>query len=298
MEIRLYIGAHRTASNHMDAMLSDNKDLLLEQGILYTHPSRTIRRISRAQQSLSSGAPLKELQEHLIASLTHGQQIDKVVIINPNILGALTRPFGKELFYPRTSGLIKQLQTVFQGIPLRLFISVRNPATFIPSCYAESMLTASFNSFADFTTDVNLANLKWSSLLHRAQGKHETLPMTVWRYEDYPYIWRDVAQAITGMENGQDLVGSTERIASSLTLRGAQLFYRYIEEHPPRTKESFENTKRAFLEKFPSSPNEIAGPDWPAELVRTLTHKYDDDWYYIERMEGVQTIQPRRFDEA
>lgn len=293
MEVSLFIGAHRTASTHLATMLEDNSQLLLDQGIGYITPKIAMQAISQAQKALTGGAELETVQDDLLAALTQGRSLERVVVISPGTFGAVTRPFGKALFYPRTSGLIKQIQTVFQNIPTQLFLSVRNPATFIPSCYAESILNASFSTFEDFITEVNLSNLKWSSFIHRAQGKNADIPLTVWRYEDYPYMWRDIAQSITGIQNGQDFVGTTQRISTSLSLRGAQLFYRYIEEHPPRSKGDFAKTKIVFQEKFPSSPNEIIGPNWPPEMVQTLTNNYEDDWYYIERMDGVETIQPR-----
>lgn len=296
MEVSIFIGAHRTASTHLATMITDNSDLLIKQGIGYVPQKLAVKTIGRAQKALSGGTDLQTVQKEMLNTLTQGQKLEKLVIISPNILGVVTRPFGKALFYPRTSALINQLHGVFKNIPIQLFLSVRNPASFIPSCYAESSLSASFSEFDDFITEVNLPDLKWSSLLHRAQGKQAKIPITVWRYEDYPYIWRDVVQAITGVINGQDLVGTTERVSSSITLHGAQLLYRYIENHPPRTRGSFAKTKKVFLEKFPSSPNELVGPNWAPDLVKTLTNNYEDDWYYIERMDAIQTIQPRYFD--
>ncbi len=127
------------------------------------------------------------------------------------------------------------------------------------------------------------------------QGKQNDIPLTVWRFEDYPYIWRDVAHAFSGIRNSQELRGDSTRINASLTLNGAQLLNKYIEEKPPRTREDFENTTATFLKKFSSSPNEIVGPDWPPDLVQNLINNYEDDWYYIERMEGIKTVQPRQF---
>jgi hypothetical protein len=50
-----------------------------------------------------------------------------------------------------------------------------------------------------------------------------------------------------------------------------------------------------MYEKISSSPNEIVGPDWPPDLVQKLVNNYEDNWYHIKRMEGVETVQPRQF---
>jgi hypothetical protein len=296
MDIRIYVGAHKTASQHLSSILVANTELLdAEETVFYSRSFRALKFLNRALKAINSGGDKEDITGEMLHSFSEGRDMKRLLIINPDIVGAVTKPFGKELFYPRTSGLIRQIQTLFEGHSLNLYAGVRNPATFLPSCYAETMLSASFTDYQSYLEKVNLLNLKWSPFLHRLQGKQSDIPLTVWRFEDYPYIWRDIAQAFTGLPNGQNLTGNSERVNSSITLRGAQLLNRYTQEHPPRTKQDFENTKLAFMERFPSSPNEIVAPKWPPETVQNLTHNYEDDWYYIERMEGINIIQPREF---
>ncbi len=297
MDIRVYIGPHRTASKHLASILYNNAELLDDvDTVFYSSPRNTLRHINSAIKAIANGGDETDVRGQLMHSLTYGRDDKKrLLLVNPNVVGNVTHPFGKELFYPRTSGLIYQLQKLFPDNRLHLFSSTRNPATFLPSCYAQSLMAASFASYSEFLAEVNLTNLKWSPFLQRLQGKQKDIPLTVWRYEDYPYIWRDVAQVFSGIPNSQALRGSSAPVNKSLTLKGAQLLNKYIEDQPPRTREDFERTTETFLKKFPSSPNEIVGPDWPPDLVQKLIDNYEDDWYYIERMEGVETIQPRQF---
>jgi len=297
MEIRIYVGPHKTASQHLAQVLTDNIELMeAVDTLFYSRPRNALRHINTALKTIAAGGDKTDAIGQMIHSLPRGRDVKRLLLINPNVVGSVTHPFGKELFYPRTSGLIHQLQTLFEGHSLQVFTATRNPATFLPSCYAASLLAASFASYTDFLGDVKLEGLKWSPFLRRLQGKQSDIPLTVWRFEDYPYIWRDVAQAFSGIENSQDLQGSSKRNNFSLTLRGAQLMLRYLEENPPRTREDFENIKSAFLDRFPSSPNEIAGPDWPPDMVKMLSGNYIEDWSYIEQMDGVHTLHPREFD--
>jgi len=296
MEIRIYVGPHKTASQHLAEVLGNNIELMEAVDTLYySRPRNALRHINTALKAIAGGGDKTDAIGQMIHSLTRGRDTKRLLLINPNIVGSVTHPFGKELFYPRTSGLIHQLQTLFEGHRLQVFTATRNPATFLPSCYAASLMGASFANYADFLGDVKLQGLKWSPFLHRLQGKQSDIPVTVWRFEDYPYIWRDVAQAFSAIENSQDLQGSSERNKFGLTLRGAQLMLRYLEDNPPRTREDFENIKSAFLDRFPSSPNEIAAPDWPPETVKMLSEHYLEDWAYIEQMDGIRTLHPREF---
>jgi hypothetical protein len=296
MEIRVYVGPHKTASKHLASVLYNNAELLdMENTVFHSSPRNTLRHINSALKAIATGGDKADITDQMMHALTYGRDVKRLLLVNPNIVGNVVHPFGKELFYPRTTGLIHQLQSLFDRHSLQFFASTRNPATFLPSCYAQSLLAATFSSYNDFLAEVNVTSLKWSPFLQRLQGKQNDIPLTVWRFEDYPYIWRDVAQIFSGIRNSQVLRGNSTRINSSLTLKGAHLLNKYIEENPPRTREDFENTKQTFLKKFPSSSTEIAGPEWPPELVQELIHNYEDDWYYIERMDGVETIQPRRF---
>lgn len=296
MDIQIYVGPHKTASRHLASILIGNIELLEAQNTLFYSSTRTaLRHINSALKAIAGGGDKADVIGLLLHSLTRGHDVKRLLLVNPNIVGNVVQPFGKELFYPRTTGLIHQLQTLFGSNRMQLFTSTRNPASFLPSCYAQSLLNASFGSYSDFLKDVKPSSLNWSPFLQRLQGKKTDIPVTVWRFEDYPLIWRDVVQAFAGIENSQELKGNSKRINASLTLRGARLLHKHIEDNPPRTREEFESSKLTFLEKFPSSANEIAGPDWTEETVQSLTHNYDDDWYYIERMEGIETIQPRRF---
>ncbi len=121
------------------------------------------------------------------------------------------------------------------------------------------------------------------------------MPLTVWRYEDYPYIWREVVQVFSSILNSQELSGSSVPVSTTITLKDAQLLNKYIEDQPPRAREDFEYTTQTFMKKISTSPNEIVGPDWPPGLVQKLVNNYEDDWYHIKRMEGVETVQPRQF---
>ena len=296
MDIRLFVGAHKTASKHLSAMLSGNIEFLEAHDVIFhSNANRTLRLINGALKAINEGGDKTTITNELIHALSYGRDVKTLLIVSPNISGAVTRPFGTEFFYPRTTGLVRQLQTLFDNHPMQFFASIRNPASFIPSCYADGIMHASFTNFSDFINEADVQELKWSTYLHRLQGKQADIPLTVWRQEDYAYIWRDVIQAFTGIRDCQNLIGTTDRINYSLTLHGTQLLNRYVQEYPPQTKEDFEKTKQAFLDRFPSTPDDLAGLDWPPELVQQLTDNYDDDWYYVERMDGVHTIQPRKF---
>lgn len=290
MDIRLHIGVHRTATQHLRKMLAQNSDLLEEHGICVPAPEYAEKAFAHAVRQLKANEDIGTINAHLLSTLTQDKEYKRIVMVDPNISGTLMRPIGKEFFYPRIGTTISRIVTALESLPMRLFVSVRNPATFIPSCYSNGIRTKPDVSFQHFVSESNLQGLRWSDFLHRAQMKKTDLGMTVWRYEDYPFIWRDVVQALTGIANREDLVGSIAPVNTGLSLRGAILMHQYLSENKVTTRADFEHIRAAFDQKFPSSQGHSHELHWPEELTEGMSENYEDDWYYIERMENVQTI--------
>ncbi len=293
MDIRLHIGAHRSATQHLRQMLVKNRDHLEEQGICLPDAEVAEKAFATALAGVRAEHPIDQVNAVLMSALTKDKEYRRIVLIDPNISGTVLRPVGREYFYPRIGNAVSRMQTMLDGLPMRLFVSVRNPASFIPSCYAESLRLSTKASFDTYIEETNLQRLRWSDFLHRAQMKKEEMPVTTWRYEDYPFMWRDVAQAITGIPNKELLIGDPAPVNKGISLRGAILMHTYLKDHPVSTKEQFNRIRKVFEEKYPSVENEVYNPTWPAELTMGMSENYEDDWYYIERMENVETIQPR-----
>ncbi len=295
MDIRLHIGAHRSATQHLRLMLAQNQEHLEEQGVCLPSSEVAEKAFAAALAGVRAEKSIGQVNAALMSALTKDKEYRRIVLIDPNISGTVLRPVGREYFYPRIGNAISRMQTMLDGLPMRLFISVRNPASFIPSCYAESLRLSTKASFETYISETNLQRLRWSDFLHRAQMKKGQMPVTTWRYEDYPFIWRDVAQAITGIPNKEVLVGDPAPLNKGISLRGAILMHTYLSDHPTKTKDQFDRIRKVFEEKYPSVENEVYNPTWPAELTMGMMENYEDDWYYIERMENVETIQPRVF---
>jgi hypothetical protein len=292
MDLRLHIGVHRTATQHLRIVLRNNKALLEAEGICLPEPEFAERAFATAVRRMKAKEDVGEINAELMSALTQDREFRRIILVDPNIAGTLMRPIGTEFFYPRVATTVSRILTAIDGLPMRLFVGLRNPATFVPSCYSAGMRHNPDVSFGKFVSESNLHGLRWSDFLHRAQLKNADLGMTVWRFEDYPYIWRDVVQALTGIKNREELVGTSDRVNSGLSLRGAILMHQYLQEHPVQTRTQFEKVAAAFDQKFPSTRGHNDPIHWPEELTEGMSENYEDDWYYIERMENVQTIQP------
>ncbi|KAB7610057.1 hypothetical protein F9L33_15225 [Amylibacter sp. SFDW26] len=293
MEVKVYVGGHRTNLEHFSSTLAANSDYMHSEKISYSPATRrTLKRISEAISSMKAGDDIEDIQQRLRGPLSIKPETKTLLIVDSRMIGAKNRPFGKTFYAPRVGTYYRDLKKLFEGHTVRLYAETRNPTSLTEVAYAESILSGNFNVFEAFLSGHDLNDFRWSKFIHRIQGKNNAIGTTIWRYEDYPYIWRDVIGAFTGLPNHQDLIDPPVSQGTGLSFQGAQLFTKYTKEYPDLDQESLLKVRKTFLRQFPNLNHEETISYWPAEQADTLTHSYEDDWYYIKRIDNTEIIEP------
>lgn len=295
MDVRFLIGAHRAATKHLQETLYQNWALLEKQEICLPEADIMQRALYAALRGIRNGADKEKITSDLLSKLTQDREYKRIVLISPRISGTVTSPAKDNLLYPRAGLRVSSVANMLEHLPMRLFVAIRNPATFLPSCYSSSLDGEGSKSFEDFAEQSSPTQLRWSDYMHRVQGKGSGIPITTWRFEDYPYFWREIAQAITGIENKEELHGTTSPVNQGISLHGAMSMYNYLQAHQVSDPDALAKIRQSFFEKFPSEPQGSVPQCWPEELSSGLTDNYDDDWYYIERMDNVDALQPIQY---
>ncbi|WP_069301186.1 hypothetical protein [Neptunicoccus sediminis] len=291
MELRILYGAHQTAQEQLRAHLEQNSDLLAKQGIFMPAAEIAEVAVNAAIKALRKGNADETTAATLMAELSGGVAYKRLLIIRPAISGSWMRPTKEGTLYPRGSSTAVQLTRLVGADKVQLYFATRNPASFLPACYNLVVQADPKQSFQDFAYQSDPSDLRWSEYLHRVQGKESELPVTVWSYEDFPYIWRSVAQAFSGVTNKEDLVAAEGNAQPEMSLKGAMLMQAYLAEHPTSDEPKLRKLAQKFEEKFPAKSDDSVPDVWPAELVEALSNAYDDDNYYIDRMENIRAIR-------
>lgn len=296
MDIKIYTGGHRKSFEHLYGALVENRAYLEAEGVVFLPATRrTNRRISNAIKLVKSGDDVIETQNHLLETLGCSQKTKTFIILDSNLIGTNNRSFSRTFFHTRVGGFFKDLKALFPEHNVRIYTETRSPETLIKSAYTETVLSGAFHSFEDYLDEHKMNEFRWSKYIHRIQGKDSIHPLTAWRYEDYPYIWRDVIGAFTGISNSQDLVDGPEPIATGISFQGAQLFSKYIKEYPDTDDESKKKVRETFLRQFPNTTDETENVYWSLTQAEAFQDSYNDDWYYIERMSNIEIIRSRNF---
>jgi|GEM_PF-3205037 len=296
MDVAFYWGGNRTSYDHLTAALEENQAFFEAENVIFsTNSGKIFRPIFAANKALKAGDDIASVQKELFERLSVTPDTKRILLIDPKINGSPARPIPKGISNPKIAKYINGLKQLFEGHDFKLHIEIRNPATLIPSAYSESVLNSNYISYQDYLSEVNADEFIWSPHIQRLQGRGNKIAGNVWRYEDYPKMWRDIVGAFTGVSNYQDLAAPKNIPQAGLSFNGAQLLYKYTQEYSDFPAEEIEKAKSTFLKHFAYNPGEVLEKHFTPEDVEALTHKYEDDWYYIERMENLNSILPREY---
>jgi hypothetical protein len=271
-------------------MLDLNEDKLREQSIHCPPPEAAKAAIVRAFNALAAQKPHDQIYQELLDALSADWGPETIVIGHESLCGNLLRPFSGKTLYGPTSAMIGRLTQILHDIPLRFCFGIRNLATYIPSVYAEGVSHANLVPLADLTSRTVLFDLLWERMAAKMVEASQGQPVYFWRYEDYPYIWRNVIGALTGINNPQELIGDSENHGAGMSLWGAEELVKVMSSPETRPEGDFQGIAAKYRAENPSSEFEGGHPEWTDEIRSMLTTKYASDWYSIQTMPGVTPI--------
>lgn len=186
---RVHIGAHRTGTQHMQALLA-HLEGELNAADLRILPAAVARRASEAAAQRGSG--LSRVKGSIQLDITHSPRLlreargaDVAVFSEENILGWSTGLL-EDGFYPDLSGL-DLLARISRGIPLTLFLSVRSYDTLLQSAFFDIYRTHGDapDRLRRGVRAVLAGRSGWPGLVDRIQTHLPEAEIRFWRQEVY-----------------------------------------------------------------------------------------------------------------
>jgi hypothetical protein len=207
---RIHLGAHKTATTHLQETLTAVRSELAARGIDFI-PNQLVRRqkLARtlwrsrpvARLPIVGPARMREAIETTVAPLRLGPAT--VVLSEENIVGVpeqiLTVPF-----YPQAALSVARLASLGPKADLVFFLSIRSYDTLLPSAYAEALkhAPAPAGGFARIKARLLAAPPSWYDLVARLRAAAPGVPLRIWRQEDYRANAREIMETVCGCELG------------------------------------------------------------------------------------------------
>ena len=286
MHVVFHLGSHCTDEDRLVRCLLKNKGRLAAEGIVVPGPSRYRTMLRDTLAALHGAQATPEAQAVLLDALMDEDEAVRLILSNDQFLCFADRVLEGGTLYADAGTRVAAIANLFPQNDRSLFLSIRNPATFIPALLGRMKKV----SYADFVGQTDLMALRWSGVIAAIRAAVPALPLTVWSNEDTPLIWPELIAAITGHNPATPVAGLYDLVSEIMSPHGMKAMQSYLSSHKPQNTQQRRRIVSAFLTKF-SLPDKIEMeldlPGWTTELVEDLTDQYEDDILEIRKMPGV-----------
>ncbi|WP_208354524.1 hypothetical protein [Pseudaestuariivita rosea] len=292
MQIVYHIGVHCTDEDRLLRSILKNKTLLKQEKILAPGARSYRKPIREALQGVMGGAPGPHLRGELLSMIVPDQgDVNRLILSNENFICVVPRIFERGRLYNLLESKIDGFQRIFFQDEIEIFLSIRNPATFIPAVWQRT----EGRGLEEYLQGFNPASLRWSSLCARIIEVAPHVDLTVWCNEDTPLIWDRLLHEITGLPETQPLHGGLDILADIMTEDGVAALKDHLQKTQDMDGETMMDIKVDYLENHlipDAMEEELDVPGWTTQYVEKLTHLYDLDVERLMSMPGVNFIRP------
>ena len=291
MHIVFHTGAHFTDDDRLMKCLLRNKDDFSKRGVAVPGPGKYRQLLRSTLTAMQSAAPDPDARDVLIDAILDDEMADRMILSNAHFFGVAVAAVRNGMFYPAAAERMANLEKLFAGDTLELFIAIRNPATFLPLVQEKSPDRA----MTDILGGQDPRDLRWSDMIQSVREAAPNVPITVWCNEDSPLVWAQIIREMAGLEHGQKIIGGFDLLKTIMSAEGMQRFRGYLKENPDMSEMHKRRVIAAFLDKFVLEDvleEELDIPGWTEDLIDEMTEIYDEDVFAIERIPGVQLLAP------
>jgi len=291
MQVIVHTGAHNTDEDRLMKCLLRNKQSLSEGGVAVPGPGKYRELLAQSFRAMSEGEPAADAREVLLDAILDDETADRMILSNPFFFGAKRIAVIDGLLYPTAPERVAHLQKLFSGDQVRVFLALRNPASFLPAVLG----TTTPATLKEVMGGRDPRELRWSETLNRIRATAPDVQLTVWCHEDSPLIWGPIIRDMAGLQPGEKIVGAFDLLAEIMSSEGMQKFRAYLHQHPRLSESQKRDVTAVFLERFGIPElleEELDLPGWTDELVADMTEIYDADVERIQSSPGVSLILP------
>lgn len=290
----LHLGAHKTASTHLQRCIEAQEAALARRGVLYMGPRHLRHAGLRLQRVIEGGAPpaewRKRIGREVIALFA---QADAIVISEENILGVShdRRMLRDGVLYPDAAPRLDQALRSFRARGVDLFLGVRDPADFVVSAYGQFLMAGGRADFDAFRNGADVARLRWAELATRLLAVPGVRGCTLWRYEDYPSCLPQIVAAMLPGGQGAAISALEERMQPGFSARAHALLRAWQSgELAPPEGATLAGLAAEARARFPKGEDEPGLAPFPPEVRARSARAYAADLACLARLPGARLI--------
>lgn len=287
--ISIHIGAHKTATTHLQRSFYRARAKLARHGVTFLGPDEMRGGqfpLGEVMKGPGEATELRSLVAERLADLCAGRPVLVISEENlPGVVQTLEMPRSGR-FYPKADARLTRLLTAI-GAPVRLCLGVRDPARFLASAFTQQLMGGTVGPFEAYIGDRDPATMRWSDYVRRLLVLPNVTGLTVWRHEDYA----DVGPAILDRMTGRGAAGVTlldKTIHAGLSAAAYAQVAQAIADGRANEPGLVQAAKKAY-----PKGDEFPGFDpWDEETASRSRAAYAADMAEIEALDGVEVLRP------
>lgn len=279
------IGAHKTASTHLQRSVTRSKAALAQTGVAAIGPvpiGADLLPLADLLRGRTDPDLLRLAAEGFLQR--EAKDLPRALLMNENILGASLAPrmlLQDDRLYKFAPGRLKRLLQLFPDHELSVGIAIRAPSSFLISAWQEDMKGHAFGPFRDYLGNIDPGALSWLALIKRLRQAAGDIPFFVWRYEDYPAVAPQVLGHCLG-----DSAGAVHLLEGTANPGFSAAALDHLADLGAVTKD---NTIEA-LRRFPKGPDYPAFTPWSESELQAASARYAQDCDDLTDLDGVTLI--------
>ncbi|WP_162784766.1 hypothetical protein [Paracoccus suum] len=208
--IKLYLGAHKTATTHLQGILIKNADLLEAAGTSVTAP-RQLRpdwlemyfAAVRQQVKKPERGPRPDTRTALRRVMP---EANDWILTDENIIGTPRQVLKDGGFYANTRQRLETLKEVFGDRQIEVYFSVRRYGDFFSSMYSEIVRNQGFIPAEEYAGAFDPMAWSWSSVIEPMVDVFGESAVTIWDFASFRDLLPDLVNRLTGTDLGPRLV--------------------------------------------------------------------------------------------
>ncbi|MEY8880049.1 hypothetical protein [Donghicola sp. XS_ASV15] len=270
--VSLHIGAHKTASTHLQKSLEAAADQLAEWEVCFLGP-KDLRK---------DGIPLKNRIAKGQTAPDMAGDCDELVISEENLMGPQFKATARKPLYPQGAKKVAAITDALEDADVTLFMAVRDPATWLASLYAHEVFNGkACDGIAAFCGAKTPEKLRWSDLVAELA---ETNRVVVWPQEEYADLFPRIIEEMLG--EGAEIDPMENRVNASIS--GAAIAI--LEQEGPDRPEPQKSARMAKA-KFPVRGPEDKFQPWSKSVLAASRAAYEADLNRIKDLENVTLLR-------
>lgn len=233
VDVVVHFGAHKTATTFLQKYLKNASVDLRRKGVGYLSldvcRATVMPYISKSSKlsgmmgNVNPGAmwhSIAEVSESVVAS---GEALRRLVISDENLAGPALAILNKSVLYPAASSRLRILVNQFPDVRVKLMVSIRDYADFIPSVYCELLRRQKLAPLSKMLDRHRNIVLSWPKYLGEIAAALPECDVLYWSYEDFIGSPADVVEAMTGVRMTSIEATISRKVRPSLTRKAVSV---------------------------------------------------------------------------